>query len=180
MSIAVVVIGSLISVFGWVLCLAGISGTWLLLISGIGVDLLYDSSWDFPTTTIVAAVLCVLAEVAEFLSGLLGAKAFGGSKYAQKGAFLGTIIGAFGATFLIPIPIIGTIVGVLIGGFAGALFGEIHYRRVHDERDGVKVGVKAGVGAMVARIISIFIKVSLSTLMVGWFVWIVLVNTKAI
>jgi len=180
MSIAVVIVGSLIAVAGWFLCLAGISGTWLVLISGIGVDLLYDSQWDFATTTVVAAVLCVVAEVVEFLSGLLGAKAFGGSKYAGRGAFIGTLIGGFLATFFIPVPIVGTIIGVLIGGFFGALLGEVHYRRQHDEKDGVKVGVQAGVGAMVARIISIFVKVSLSTLLVGWFVWIVLVNTKVI
>jgi hypothetical protein len=175
MAVATLVIASILALAGWVLSLAGISGMWLVLAAGLGLDLLYDGSWDFVATTIVFAVLCALAEIAELVAGLLGARAFGGSRSSQVGAFLGTLAGGLVGSALIPVPIVGTIVGVVAGGFAGALLGELRHQKAamgRGEGDGtnVKTGVKAGVGAMIAKIVAIAIKVSLASVMIVWFV----------
>lgn len=176
MAILFVVLGCIMAAVGWVLSLVGISGTWLILVGGVGLDVAYDGSWNFIATTIIFGVLCAVAEGAEFVAGLLGAKAFGGSKSSQVGAFIGTILGAIvGSFFMI---VVGTIVGVLLGGFLGAMLGELRHQHKeyegHDMKLGAKAGAKAGVGAMIAKAIAIAIKATLATLMIAWFVWVVI------
>lgn len=183
MAVVMIVIASILVLAGWVLSLAGISGTWVVLVATVGFDVIHDWSWDFIISTIIFALLCALVEVIEFVAGLLGAKAFGGSRSSQVGAFLGTLGGGLIGSFVIPIPIVGTIIGVVAGGFAGALIGEMRHQRElehHGEgngtKDGMKKGIKAGVGAMIARVFTIALKAALSTLMVVWFVVVVVMN----
>lgn len=181
MTIVLTVIASILVVLGWVLSLAGISGTWIILFAGIGLDVFHDWGWDCWISTIIFAIACAGAEIIEFLSGLFGAKAFGGSKYSQIGAFLGTLGGGLVGSFAIPLPIIGTIIGVIVGGFVGALIGEVHYRKKHfdETTEGLKTGMKAGVGAMIARLFSIVVKATLSTLMIAWFIWVAYHNLSS-
>ena len=172
MTIALVVLASIVALAGWVLSLAGISGSWLLLAAGIGADLAFDGRVDFIVSSIVFGVLCVAAEVVEFLSGLLGAKTFGGSRWAQVGAFVGTLVGGIVGAGIFPI--VGTIIGAVLGGFAGSLTGEIVSSvRSKGGKQAVTSGMKAGLGAMLARVLSIAMKVVLSTLMLTWYVVIV-------
>jgi uncharacterized protein YqgC (DUF456 family) len=180
MHIAIPVVASLVAIVGWALSLAGLSGTWLILVAAVGADFFFDWRWDFVTTTVVAALLCVGAEVVEFLSGLMGAKAFGGSRRSQVGAFLGTLLGGLAGSVLIPIPLVGTIIGVIGGGFTGAMVGEVqHQRRANPGGEGVQAGIKAGFGAMLARILAIVVKATLSTLLIGWFIWILWTHLAA-
>lgn len=181
MNIVMIVIASLVVALGWLLSLAGISGTWVILAAGVGLDVFSDWSWDFVVTTILVALLCALAEAIEFGAGLLGAKAFGGSRAAQVGAFLGTLGGGLAGSALIPIPLIGTVIGVIAGGFVGALLGEMRHQRARQQageegEQSVSAGIKAGTGVMVAKILSIAMKAALSTLMIAWFVWIAIVS----
>lgn len=176
--IVIMVLLAVLALTGWVLALLGISGTWLLLIASVALDLASDGSWDFIATSIIFLLLCAAAEGAEFLAGLLGAKAFGGSRPAQVGAFVGSIVGGIGGSGILPL--VGTILGVVAGGFVGALLGELyHQRREYEGEDmkvGVKAGVRAGLGAVVAKVAVIAIKVSLATLMLTWFVWVLVAH----
>jgi hypothetical protein len=177
--IVAMVLLTVLAVAGWALALVGISGTWLLLIAGVALDLIVDGGWGFVVTSILLLVLCAAAEGAEFLAGMLGAKAFGGSRSAQVGAFAGSVAGGIGGSFVVPI--VGTILGVIVGGFVGALVGELRHQQKLPEaakpegaegKPGVKAGVKAGLGAAVAKVVVIAMKVSLATLMLAWYFWV--------
>jgi uncharacterized protein YqgC (DUF456 family) len=176
--IVIMVLLAVLALAGWVLALLGISGTWLILVASVALDLATDGSWDFIATSIIFLVLCAAAEGAEFLAGVLGAKAFGGSRHAQIGAFIGSIAGGMAGSAILPI--VGTILGVVAGGFAGALIGELDHQRREREskgaKEGVKAGVRAGLGAAVARVVVIAMKVSLATLMLAWFVWVLVAH----
>lgn len=177
LTIVLVVLACLVALAGWILSLAGISGTWLVLAAAVGADLAIDHDLDRVgwIGAIVFGLACVLAEVVEFASGLLGAKAFGGSRWAQVGAFVGTLAG--GLVGSIAMPIVGTIIGAVAGGFVGSLLGEILYhQKAKDRGAAVKTGLKAGLGAMIARAVSIAVKASLSTLMVVWFVFVLVLG----
>jgi uncharacterized protein len=183
--IVIMILLSVLALAGWVLALVGISGTWLILIAAVALDLAVDGGWGFVATSIVFLLLCAAAEGAEFVAGSLGAKVFGGSKAAQVGAFAGTLLGGIGGT-AIPIPIVGTIIGVLAGGFVGALAGELYQQQRTSAgaprpegtgKDvGVKAGMRAGLGAAIARVAVIAMKVSLATLMLAWFVWVLVAH----
>jgi uncharacterized protein len=178
LEIVVIVLLSLLAIAGWVLALVGISGTWLILIAGVALDLSVGGGWDFVATSIILLLACAAAEGVEFLAGVLGAKAFGGSRAAQVGALAGSVLGGIGGSALMPI--LGTILGVVLGGFAGAMIGELHHqRREYEGRDmklGVKAGVRAGLGAVVAKVATIALKVTLATLMLAWFFWVLAVH----
>jgi uncharacterized protein YqgC (DUF456 family) len=170
----IIVFVCILAAVGWALSLIGISGTWLILVGAVGLDVAHDGSWNFIATTIIFVVLCAVAEGVEFLAGLLGAKAFGGSKSSQIGAFVGTIAGAIIGSFFMMI--VGTILGALIGGFLGAMVGELRHQYKeydgHDMKLGAKAGAKAGVGAMLAKTVAIGVKATLATMLVAWFIWI--------
>jgi hypothetical protein len=171
-TIALIVLASVAALVGWVLSLAGISGTWLILAATIGADLAIDGDVDFVVTSIVFGICCAGAEGIELLSGLLGAKTFGGSRWSQIGAFAGTIAGGVVGSGIFPI--VGTIVGAVLGGFAGALLGEVLYSSGEEgKRRAAAAGMKAGFGAMLARVVSISVKSGLATSMLVWFVVVV-------
>ena len=58
-----------------------------------------------------------MSEIFEFISGTIGLKKFGISKYTVYGTILGAFIGSIIGTLIIPIPIFGTLVGITIGTF---------------------------------------------------------------
>lgn len=177
MAIALVVVACLVALAGWVLSLAGISGTWLILVAAGGADLAIDHDIDFVVSSIVFGLLCGVAELLELLSGLLGAKALGGSRWAQVGALAGTLAGGLAGSAVFPV--VGTIVGAVLGGFVGALVGEVlHQDRSKGARAVATSGVRAGLGAMLARAFSIAVKASLSTLMLVWFVIVVVAGFR--
>ena len=170
LTIVLVVLACVVALGGWILSLAGISGTWLILVATIGADLAIDHELDFVVSAIVFGLLCGVVELLEFLAGVLGAKALGGSRWSQVGAFVGTFGGGIAGSAVFPI--VGTIVVAVIGGFAGALVGELLYaKKARGEGDAaMKAGLKAGFGAMLARAFSIAMKASLATLMIVWLV----------
>ncbi len=103
-------------------------------------------------TIAVLAALALLAWVADFLAGALGAKRFGASRSAVVGAALGTLAGLF-----LGLP------GVLLGPFVGAVLGELLARR-----DLAQAG-RAGFGAWLGLLLGVAAKLSLSFAMIGVF-----------
>ena len=68
-------------------------------------------------TLIALGVLMILALIVDLLSGSLGAKWFGASRWGALGGILGAIIGMFfGLVGVFIGPVIGVLVGELLGG----------------------------------------------------------------
>jgi len=101
--------------------------------------------------------IAALSELVDFIASALGVKRMGGSKSGAVGSVIGTLVGAIGGTFLIPIPIVGSIVGGVIGAGGGAFLAE----RGIAERT-IKESVKSGSGAAAGRLVSMVIKFMLS------------------
>ncbi len=92
----------------------------------------------------------------DWLSGVLGATKFGGSKYGIWGAILGGLAG---------IPF-GGIFGVIIGTMIGAMAFEFFLNRVEIKKS-LKIGLGAGVGFMLGAVGKIIV-VSIATIAFLW------------
>lgn len=143
------------------LMIGGMAGTVLPIIPGhllilIGALL---HKWINPADSLswwgiaLMAVLLVAAYVIDFLSGALGAKWFGGSKWAVWGVLAGGIIGLF---FGLP----GLILGPLVGGF---LF-EILFAKKE-----LKSATKSTVGTAVGSTVGLVARLVIGVLMIGVF-----------
>lgn len=103
------------------LTLLQLPGLWLMLLAAVMVQAFIDPGMFAWTTLGISAGITIAAEIAELAAGAVGAKSQGASKRAVWGAVVGGVVGAIGATFLIPIPIIGTLIGAALGsGIAAA------------------------------------------------------------
>lgn len=98
---------------------ASLPGHWAMLAIALGLEFWRGefSWWVLGGVLIV----CLLAEVLEFLAGAAGAKVGGGSRSAVWGATLGGIVGAVLGTFFLPIPLLGTVVGAAVGAAVAAV-----------------------------------------------------------
>lgn len=116
--------------------LPGLPGT---PVSWIGLLLLYI--WGNGTnaageelsvkTLIIWGVVVAIVSVIDYIVPMWFTKVTGGSKYAEKGAMAGLIIGIF----LTP-------VGMILGSFLGAFLAEFYYNR-----QGVAQALKAAIGS---------------------------------
>jgi uncharacterized protein YqgC (DUF456 family) len=135
----------------------GLPGTWLMVISTV---LLAWWQWGDPATgqagmfsiatLIVITALAGLGELAEFLTGVVGSKRAGGTRWGAAGALAGGIIGALAATVLIPIPLFGSLIGACIGACLGA--GGLELLSGRKWKESANVGVGAGVGVLTGRV----------------------------
>jgi len=136
---------------------AGLPGTWLIVVSTALVawwqrgDATTDDEGMFSIATLVVIiVLAALAEVVEFFTGVVGSKRAGGTRWGSVGALAGGVIGAIAATFLIPVPLLGSLIGACGGACLGAWGLELVGGR--KMKESVDVGVGAGVGTLVGRV----------------------------
>jgi uncharacterized protein YqgC (DUF456 family) len=106
------------------------------------------------STVVVAGVLALLGLLADYVSGMLGAKRAGASKLAIVGALLGTIFGLFFG-----------VIGLLFFPLIGAVIGE--YLSISDLRRAGNVGVATWIGMLVGAAI----KVALTFLTIGIFLF---------
>ncbi|SIO16071.1 DUF456 domain-containing protein [Halodesulfovibrio marinisediminis] len=101
--------------------------------------------------------LVLLGEALEFISQLMGAKKYGGTKKGNLGGIIGAICGAIiGAPFFLGL---GALLGALGGAYAGCLIFEIaHGRELHGAMVAAKgafygkflgMSIKFGVGVFV-------------------------------
>jgi len=103
---------------------------------------------------IIAGVLTLLGQVADFVMGVWGARKFGASWKGAVGAFVGAFVG-----FFIPPPLFWLIVGPILG----AVIGELAAGRTF--RD----GGKAGVGTVVGGILAFALKFGISVCVIALF-----------
>lgn len=105
--------------------LIGVPGGWLILALAIGLEY-FDQTWGLPAESFgwtvigIGFALLVLGEIIEFFVGALAAKYGGASKKGAWFSLLGSIVGAFLGTFLVPIPLFGSLIGSMMGAFGFA------------------------------------------------------------
>lgn len=164
-----------------ILVMIGLPGTWIMLGLAAVVELV-DRFWldaQSPQHTFGwwllggSALLAVVGEVVETLTGAAGTKVGGGSKRGMVGAVLGGILGAILFTPIIPIPLVGTLVGALLGTFLGAFLAE----RSRSDRADPSLGqdLKAAAGATAGRLVGTMIKAAIAAAL-----WIVLSVAAAV
>jgi len=103
---------------------------------------------------IIAGVLTLLGQVADFVMGVWGARKFGASWKGAVGAFVGAFIG-----FFVPPPLFWLIVGPILG----AVIGELAAGRTF--RD----GGKAGIGTVIGGILAFALKFGISVCVIALF-----------
>lgn len=104
------------------------------------------SGWTVAVCAVIGAAIWAV----DFVAGVLGAKAFGASRWAVLGAGIGLLVGMF-----LGIP------GIILGPAVGAIVLE-YARDPNFER-----AMKAGVGAFLGFVLGTAVKVSLAFMLVG-------------
>ena len=100
---------------------------------------------------IALGLFLILAQVLEFLSGAVGTRWFGGTKWGAFGAVVGGIVGIFFMPF-------GLLLGPLIGAFACEWI-------LTDKT--VKPATASGVGSVIGTLTGMILKVIVALVMVG-------------
>ena len=148
------------------LCIIGIMGSMLPVLPGppfgwIGLLLLEltevipTNYWFLGITFIIAIGIFLL----DYMMPAISTKKFGGSKAGAIGAVLGLIIG-----LISPIPL-----GFIIGPFVGAFIGEFVFNKTKGPQ-----ALKAAFGSFLGFIASTFMKLFVSFMFLGLFIWEVL------
>ncbi|MDZ4829738.1 MAG: DUF456 family protein [Phycisphaerae bacterium] len=159
----------IISFAGVLVQIAGLPGTWLILLLAVGTTatetlLPLGSAPLFSWWTLLAlALLTVAAEVVEFLAAAAGAKTGGASKRGMTGAVVGGLIGAIVGTLTILIPVVGSVLGAGIGAALGAITGELSVggKQLRDT-------MKPAAGAVAGRIAGTLAKAAFAVAMWIW------------
>src|SRR5919198_1380979 len=144
------------------LLLAGIVGAVLPYVPGAPLILagavIYAVATDFMPVgwgrLAILGALVVLGFVLDHAATALGARRFGGSRWAVLGALVGGIVGLFFGPF-----------GLLLGPLVGAVLGEL----VASGK--LMASLRAGIGTVVGLVIGMLAKFGLTLAMVGLFLW---------
>ncbi len=112
-----------------------------------------DSGVEWLTFTVLA-VLLVVSQVLEFMSGAMGTRWFGGTRWGATGAIIG---GTFGLFFM---PI-----GLFLGPLIGAMLCEFIFAKKK-----VKPATASGVGSVVGTVAGLAVKVVIGVTMTLWLI----------
>lgn len=143
-----------------ILMIVGVVGSALPIVPGTPLillgALLYAFATDFQPVDgwrlLVLAGMTALAYALDYLSGALGARKLGGSRWAMIGALLGGLVGVFFG-----------LLGIVLGPIVGAVGAEFVYRKE------IRAGLKSGLGAVVGMLLGVVAKLSVAVIMVGLF-----------
>ncbi len=153
----------LLITIGLILCLVGIVGSilpvlpgppfgWLGLLCLELTGAIPNNYWFLGFTFVIAIGIFIL----DYFMPSISTKKFGGSKAGAIGAIVGLIVG-----LLSPIPF-----GFLIGPFVGAFIGELVFNKTEG-----KQALKAAFGSFLGFIASTFMKLLVSFIFLGLFIW---------
>lgn len=142
------------------LMVAGLLGSVLPFVPGTPLILagavIYALGTDFepvgPWELVILAALVVLAYTLEYVSGAVGAKKLGGSRWAAGGALIGALVGLFFGPM-----------GIVLGPILGAILFELYHRRE------IRVGLRSGVGTAIGMLVGVVAKLTVAATMVGLF-----------
>lgn len=105
-------------------------------------------------TFVVLAVLLIISQVLEFMSGAMGTRWFGGSKWGATGALIGGVIGLFFMPF-----------GLLLGPLIGSMLCEFVFAKKK-----VKPATVSGVGSVLGTVAGLIVKMVVGVMMIVWFI----------
>ncbi|MAF81063.1 hypothetical protein CL628_03580 [bacterium] len=139
-----------------VLFALGLLGVVIPFLPGIGLVfggiLLYAATTDFTVISSgavgVFAVVALLAWLAEYAGGALGARFGGGGPLTIIGAIIGAIVG-----------VLFTPLGLLIGSFVGALAGALIELPRHDQA--LKAATLAVIGIVATKLLQLVVSVGM-------------------
>ena len=151
--------------FWWIVTvlfmLTGLAGTVVPLMPGtvlilagavlhrIGLGAEHSVGWG---TLVALTLLMILSYVLELLSGSLGAKYFGATRWGAIGGILGGIAGIFfGPMGLIAGPLLGVLIGELLGG------------------QRILPATRSTWGTLLGSTVGMIGKVLIALVMIGWF-----------
>ena len=118
---------------------------WLMLRGDSGVEW-----WTFT----VLAVLLTISQVLEFMSGAMGSKWFGGTRWGAAGALIGGIVGMFFMPF-----------GLIVGPLVGSMLCEFLFAKKE-----VRPATVSGVGSVVGTMAGLMVKIVIGLLMLIWLI----------
>jgi len=158
-------------VFGFILCLVGIIGSFLPVLPGppvswVGLLLLHltkgvtEDWWLLGITGAIALFVFAM----DYIIPAVGTKKFGGTKAGMIGTTIGLIVG-----ILAPIPF-----GIIIGPFLGAFIGELSNKADN------KTALKAAFGSFLGFLTGAFMKFVVTMIFAGIFVKVVIENWTAL
>lgn len=101
----------------------------------------------------IMAIILVISTAVDFLSGAVGAKWFGGSRWGVAGVILGGIVGLF-------FGLVGVLIGPIIGGFMGEWF---------FAKKELRPAVKATWGSVLGTTVGLVVRLFLSAGMIAVF-----------
>lgn len=153
---------------GLILCILGLIGSvlpvlpgpplgWLGLLCLELTEIIPINYWFLGITFVIAIGIFLL----DYMMPAISTKKFGGSKAGAIGALLGLIIG-----LISPIPF-----GFLIGPFFGAFIGEIIFNKTKGPQ-----ALKSAFGSFLGFLASTIMKLTISLVFLGIFIWKILVN----
>jgi hypothetical protein len=149
-------------VAGLIGCVAPIVPGHLLIFCGaVGYRLMVGPEAGIPWWSFaILFALMAISQIFEIMSGSLGAKWFGGSKWGAAGALVGGIVGLFFLPF-----------GLLLGPLAGAFGFEMAFAKKKTRQSAV-----SGVGSVVGTLAGMGFKIVVGAMMIAWFfldIWVV-------
>jgi uncharacterized protein len=138
-------------------------GNWLMVLTTLGFAYLTRQHPLLSPAVLVAAVaLAAVVEVAEFVSGMVGAKRGGSGKAGLVGAVVGGLLGGVVGTFVLPIPVIGSLAGICLGAGLGTYLVERQSGKASP------AAIRSGTGAGLGRLAGTVVKFG-----IGAVIWIV-------
>ena len=117
---------------------------WLMLRGESGVE------W---WTVVVLGVLLTVSQVLEFMSGAMGTRWFGGTRWGAAGALIGGIVGMFFMPF-----------GLILGPLIGSMLCEFVFAKKE-----VKPATVSGIGSVLGTVAGLIVKVVVGVMMIVWF-----------
>jgi uncharacterized protein YqgC (DUF456 family) len=141
----------------------GIPGGWI----AFGAIVVYDLATRFSAVgwqwLIVMAVILLVGELIESLLGIVYVARKGASRWGVLGTFIGGIVGAIGGSFVVPF--IGSLIFGLVGAFVLAVVFEYMYYKSLDR------ALQTGFFAFIGRLAAMFVKLLLSLVNLGVFIY---------
>lgn len=154
----------------------GIVGAIIPGLPGSSIILAAIAIWSIATkfagvgwSLILVFLVLILSAGVEYLALYLGAKQVGASKWSQRGAIAGMVLGFLG--FIPALPLGGPIFGILFGAIIGAFVGEYLYRTDLESSARIKQAFKVSLGVVVGSIIGNVIEALLAAIAVAIFIY---------
>ena len=129
-------------------------GTPLIFLSALGYGFYEGFNKITPLILGILFFLMLITLLIDYISGVVGAKKYGATKYGTWGSFIGLIIGLI--FFNIP--------GLLLGPFVGAVVGEMLNGRKLEE------ALRVGLGTVVGMAGGAIFKATFSVAMIAIFI----------